>query len=172
MKDEPSFASGGSRDDMYIDDEVSKNCLGLSSNKGTGRRTSSEELPSRNEYHHQNETRLKDRIHSLEQEVIKLQLWNMQLTATTPGPGAFQIHPLFFFIPADMPQVPFTHELAFIHMGNPPPEPKKKTLKLQGRKQELKASTPLVASTAAPGDNENPVILEVLNPVHNFVFKF
>lgn len=88
MKDESSSTSGGSRDDMCIGDEVSKDRLGQSSNKGTGHLISSEQFNSiRDECQQQNENRLRDRIHSLEQEVIKLQLWNMQLAVTTPGPG-------------------------------------------------------------------------------------
>ncbi|KJA12738.1 hypothetical protein HYPSUDRAFT_210174 [Hypholoma sublateritium FD-334 SS-4] len=162
MTDEPSFASGDNRDDMYIGDEVSKDCLGQSSSKDTGHLTSSEELKTiRDGCHLQNEKRLKDRICSLEQEVIKLQLWNMQLTATTPGPGASQVQPLFSFIPADVPQVFSKHELAFMRMGDLPLKPKMKTLKLRGKAQGIKASMPRVTSTATPEDNESPVILEV-----------
>lgn len=60
-----------------------------------------------------------------------------------------------------------------MRMGNLTPKPKKKALKLKGKVQEPEESTALAASTAAPENAENPVILEVLiNSVHNFVFMF
>lgn len=83
MKDQPSFASDNSSDSMYTDDDVTKDRSGLSS--GKGKPINNQELDLlRNDYSRK-EKEMQYMIHSLEQEVIKLQLQNRQLAVTTPG---------------------------------------------------------------------------------------
>lgn len=67
-----------SPDDMYIDDEV---------DKGAGKLTNGRELDLIRSDYSRKEKHMQDIIHSLEEEVIKLQLENMLLSVTTPGIG-------------------------------------------------------------------------------------
>lgn len=91
MKKKSSSISSSSfdSDDMYIDDNLSKKPVGKSSRKNIGKsmKDSGSAPDLKREEYHQKEKQMKDRIHVLEQEVIKLQLQNNLLTATTPSSG-------------------------------------------------------------------------------------
>lgn len=76
-----------SPDDMYTGDEDPKNRSGRSSNMGTGKLIDSGKLNSMRDYHHRKEKRMEERIRSLEQELIKLQLQNSQLSANAANRG-------------------------------------------------------------------------------------
>lgn len=79
--------SDSSSDDMYVGDKVSKKPSGKSSLKGAGNSTKGQESDTAQKDYHRKEKDSKERIHSLEQEVIKLQLQNSYLTIKKPSVG-------------------------------------------------------------------------------------
>ena len=92
MKKNANFG-GPSPDDMYTDDEGSEEppppAKVSSSRTGKSTRTRKGDSESAREELHSKEKQMQDRIHSLELEVIKLQLENSQLSITRPGIGKF-----------------------------------------------------------------------------------
>lgn len=83
MKKYTTFTDPYDSDDMYVDDEVPKEPPGNGSSKSTGKATKGWDTDSARE----DLRRKEERIQSLEQEVIKLQLENNLLTVTKPGIG-------------------------------------------------------------------------------------
>ncbi|KAF8966830.1 hypothetical protein BDZ97DRAFT_1756409 [Flammula alnicola] len=172
IKSQPTFvldATGspddiytGSPDDIYIDnsDDLANNPSRQSSCKGTRKPTKGWELER--EAYQQAEKGHQDRICSLEQEVIKLQLENSHLTtlvnALPSCKQSPQVQPTFSSIPADVPQASFLAESPFIRMRTPTPKPRAKALKQKPKgKGELGASM----SMTSPAKTANLVILKV-----------
>ncbi|KAF8964833.1 hypothetical protein BDZ97DRAFT_1757741 [Flammula alnicola] len=150
MKSQPPFVSDatgspdniytGSPDNIYVDDsdDLANNPSRLSSCKGTRKPTKGWELER--EAYQQAEKGHQDRICSLEQEVIKLQLENSHLTILAS----------------------FLAESPFIHMGTPTPKPRAKALKQKPKgKGELGASMLMTS----PAKTANLVILKAKDPL-------
>lgn len=101
MKKRTPFLFTPSPDDMYAEDKVATDPPTTSTRKGTGKTVKGGESDSERDEHRRKEKLLKDRIHSLEQEVIKLQLklqhTNSRVIASAPGPGQFRCLDLDLF---------------------------------------------------------------------------